>query len=283
MFELIGCPMHCGVPDIGKGLCEGTDTLNRLFPELRIRKIPEILCDEGAERPNLKMLQSVIATCEAIAREENAVKQRGNIPVFIGGDHACGLGTVGGSAATEERLGLIWVDAHSDINTDVSTISGRIHGMPVSALMGYGEPSLCSIFGEEPKILPQDVVLFGVRDMDPLEVEIVERLNIACYSYEEIQANGLAASLEKAVRHFRHTSRLHISFDLDAMDPEQIPGVTVPVPSGFSEEDIFSIFGYLLGHCNVASMDIVEFNPLNDIENRTADFVRRLIHKICKA
>ncbi|MEG0692456.1 MAG: arginase family protein, partial [Oscillospiraceae bacterium] len=192
-------------------------------------------------------------------------------------------GTVAGAHANATHLGLLWIDSHSDINTDVSTISGNIHGMPVSAIMGFGNEKLSAIYSEQPKVLPQHVVLFGVRDMDPLEKEIVEKLNIKVFTYDEIMALGVNTALEQAKAYLEEIDKLHISFDLDSMNPELIKGVTVPVASGFNAEDVFMMFDYILENFEVSSIDVVEFNPVYDSDGYTAEFTNSLLQKIKKA
>lgn len=280
MFEKIGCSMHYGVSH--NGLKGAVSALNRRFPELSIHEIPEVDCPEEG-LANLKNLNSVAASCERIASEESRVLQEGKTPLFFGGDHAAAIGTVAGSAAGTQRLGLLWIDAHTDINTDVTTITGNIHGMSVSALLGYGHPKLCHVFGEDAKLRAEDVVFFGIRDMDPLEEDIIEKLNIRCYTFTEIRTRGLALCLQEALRSFGAISGLHISFDLDSMDPAVIRGVTVPVKDGFTEEEVLSMFGYLQGHGNIRSIDIVEYNPALDSDGKTAEFVRQLTNKITNA
>lgn len=276
MIELIGCPMHFGVSD--KGLMQAISELNRQFAAMNIREIAEVLVDEGGAqaKANLKNLHSVAATCAQIAQVESDCIAQGNTPLFFGGDHAAAIGTVAGAAAHTDRLGLLWIDAHSDINTDATTVSGNIHGMPVSALMGEGNAKLCSIFGDQPKLAPQDAVLFGLRDVDPPEWEIIRRLGVKCYPFEEIARRGQDECLAEALDYLKPVSRLHISFDLDSMDPKRIPGVTVPVEGGFTERAVLTLFEQLLPMEKLSSIDIVEYNPAYDIENRTARFVNEL-------
>ncbi len=277
MYELIGCSMHLGVSD--KGLQRSIDALSGRYPDLNIEKIDEIILPEE-NLENLKNLNSVVATCTSIARKTDSIVKRGNIPVFIGGDHASAIGTISGVANNIKDLGVIWVDSHSDINTDKSTISGNIHGMPVSAIMGYGQEKLVRILDARKRILPQNVVLFGVRDMDPLEKEIVKSLNIKIYTYDEIVKRGLNICLKEAKEYLSNITKLHISFDLDSMNPDLIKGVTVPVEGGFDENDVYQIFDYLLAEFSVSSMDIVEYNPVYDTDLYTAEFVHSLIQRI---
>lgn len=277
MVEAFGCPMHFGVSD--EGLKESISQLNRRFPALSIREIPE---EERPEEgiPRLKNRNSVIATCERIAAQEDRILKEGNTPLFFGGDHAAAMGTVAGSALHTGRLGLLWIDAHTDINTDTTTITGNIHGMPVSALLGHGDAGLCSIYQIKPKVRPEDVVFFGIRDMDPPEEELVKQWNIRCYLYSEIEERGLEVCFLEALERLRPVTGLHVSFDLDSMDPAVIRGVTVPVPGGFREEDVFLMFNLLQRQESLLALDIVEYNPVYDTDGHTGDFVRLLAEKI---
>ncbi len=277
MYELVGCAMHVGVSD--KGLKKSIDTLNKQYSNLNIRKIKEIQVEED-NLTNLKNLNSVVATCNEISQEINNVISNGNTPIFIGGDHSSAIGTVSGAALNTSKLGLLWVDSHSDINTDVSTISGNIHGMPVSAIMGFGNEKLVAISSTEPKVLPQHVVLFGVRDMDPLEKEIVERLDIKVYTYDEVKQRGIKPCMDEAKEYLHDINKLHVSFDLDSMNPDIIKGVTVPVKDGFVEDDVYEIMDYSLDNFDISSIDIVEYNPKYDTDFYTAEFTNTLINRI---
>lgn len=277
MFEIIGCPMHQGVSN--KGLTKSIDKLNETFCELNIRKIDEEFCEED-NLPNLKNLNGVVKTCEKIAAQNDKIIKSGKTPIFIGGDHASAMGSVAGAHANAEHLGLIWIDAHADINTDVSSITGNIHGMPVSAIMGFGNELLSSIYSEEPKVIPQHVVLFGVRDLDPLEDEIVEKLNIKTYTYDEVMSMGVENALAEVKEYLNDIDKLHVSFDLDCMDPSIIKGVTVPVESGFHEEDAFEMIDYIKNNFKVSSYDVVEYNPEYDEDGYTGEFTNTIINKI---
>lgn len=269
--------MHLGVSE--KGLKESIDALNNRYSDLNIKKINEVIVEEE-NLDNLKNLNSVVATCTNLAKETDDIIRSGKTPICIGGDHSLAMGTVSGSAKTNKKLGLLWVDSHSDINTDVTTITGNIHGMPVSALMGFGNEKLASIYGTDPKVLPQHVVLFGVRDMDPLECDIVEKLNIRCYTYDEITSRGLDVCLNEVKQYLSDINKLHVSFDLDSMNPEIIKGVTVPVKSGFVENDIDRIMDYCIDNFQLASIDIVEYNPKFDEDLYTAEYTYSVIKRI---
>lgn len=152
--------------------------------------------------------------------------------------------------------------------------------MPVSALLGFGNEKLISVFGEEQKILPQNVILFGLRDVDPLEADIIDRLGIKAYYYDEIIKRGLFECLIEVKDFFKNVEEVHLSFDLDSMNPDIIKGVTVPVKDGFIKDDIRAVIDFCLTELTLSSMDIVEFNPDYD-DGSTAEFVYETI-KRCK-
>ena len=280
MFEIIGCPMHQGASD--KGFIKSIDILNETFGNLKIAKIEEQVCKED-DLPNLKNLNGIVKTCEELALQTDHIIKSGKQSLFVGGDHACAMGTVAGAHANANHLGLLWIDAHANINTDVSTLSGDIQGMPVSAIMGFGNERLSAIYTEQPKVLPQHVVLLGVRDMDPLEKEIIEKLNIKMFTYNEVMELGIVNALEQVKEYLAQIDNLHISFDLDSMDPTRIKGVTVPVEDGFNEADVFEVFASSLNGFHVSSIDVVGFNPAYDTDGYTAHFTNELLQKIMQS
>lgn len=276
-FELFGCPIHLGVSNVGIIPC--IDTLNTRYTDLKIKKLDEVVVAED-DIPNLKNLGSVVATCSSIAVEASEIVMRGNTPLFIGGDHSGAIGTISGVAKHKTSLGLFWIDSHSDINTDITTLTGNIHGMPVSAVMGFGNEQLISVMFDGTKVLPQNVVMFGLRDVDPLEEKIIERLDIKCYTYDQIVARGLEVCLAEVNDYFKKVKNVHISFDLDSMNPDIIKGVSVPVASGFTVDDVDIITDYVMDNFSISSMDIVEYNPIADTDGFTGEFANGLIKKI---
>ena len=230
--------------------------------------------------PNLKNLNSVTQTCKAIGKFTNFTIKQGFKPLFIAGDHSAVIGSISGSSINHENLGLIWVDAHPDINTDQTTVTGNIHGMPVSALLGLGEPKLSNLLKAQPKLKPENIVMIGTRDIDPPEAEIIRELNIRNYTYDDILKKGLKQCMNETVDYLSRLDSVHLSFDVDSMDPSLMPGVSVPVPSGFNEDDAIAIVDVFTDRLPIVSMDIVEFNAAHDVGQRTSDFVHRLINHI---
>lgn len=277
MYHIFGCPMHFGVGD--KGLTYSLDYLNNYCKNLNITMLPEITMPEE-NLDNLKNLNSVIATCSQIAENGYAALKRGDTPLFIAGDHSSVIGTVSASGTYYDDLGLIWIDAHPDINTDATTVSGNIHGMPVAAMLGMGEKRLTQILSDRPKVKASNIVMLGLRDIDPPEAKFLKELNIKYYTYEDMVNRGIQNCLDECIAHLSGLEHVHISFDVDVMDPAILPGVSVPVPEGLREKEAFLIMDELMNRLPIASYDIVEFNAEYDIDDKTAEFVRRLAHRI---
>lgn len=282
MIHTYGCPMHFGVGDTG--LIKSLDYLNHRFSQLNIHVLPEIEKEE-ANLPKLKNLNSVTATCESIASYAYQALRKGQTPLFIAGDHSSAMGSVSASSVYTSEVyrgdtGLIWIDAHPDINTDATTETGNIHGMPVAALLGKGDERLIQILSNRPKLLPQNIVMLGLRDIDPPEQITLDVLGIRYYTYDSICQMGLSHCLKESIAYLSHLDAVHISFDIDSMNPLLMPGVSVPVPDGFTCDEVQCIFDTLVPALPVISYDIVEFNMVHDKDDQTADFVMKLASQI---
>ena len=279
MFQIYGCPMHYGVGD--RGLIQSVDYFKEYCRDLDFEVIPEItMPEEGLQ--NLKNLNSVVATCEKIAEKGYSILQDGEKPLFIAGDHSAVMGSISASGTYYNDLGLVWIDAHPDINTDATTVTGNIHGMPVAALLGMGEKRLTRILSPKNKLLPEHIVMLGLRDIDPPEAEFLEKLQIKYYTYDRMMELGIDRCLEESIAYLSGLAHIHISFDIDVMDPAKLPGVSVPVPEGFQEPEAFQIMGALMGQLPVVSCDIVEFNKEHDADDRTAAFAKKLMEFILR-
>lgn len=276
MYNIYGCPMHYGVGD--EGLIYSLDYMNQCY-DLNIPIVPEITMPEN-DLPNLKNLNSVVATCEAIAKYQYRVIRHGDTPLFISGDHSSVIGSISGTSANYENLGLIWIDAHPDINTDQTTVTGNIHGMPVAALLGMGEKSLTNILTSEQKLRPENIVMLGLRDIDPPEQKFLDELHIKYYTYDDVCRLGLNTCIQQSIQYLSKTDAVHLSFDIDSMDPKLMPGVSVPVASGFTPEDSYQMIFAFLEQLPVVAMDIVEFNMAHDIDQHTSDFLNSLVRQL---
>lgn len=281
-MQMYGCPMHQGVGD--KGLIESLAYLKEHYSNLDFPLLPELFREEE-HLPNLKNLNGVIATCDSIASYAYNILKSGEMPLFIAGDHSSAMGSVSASSTyhwemNQKETGLIWIDAHPDINDENGTVTGNIHGMPVNALLGKCTDKLTRFLSDRTKLQPENVVMFGLRDIDPPEQVILDELNIRYYTYDMICEKGLSTCLQEVTEYLSHLSAVHISFDIDSMDPEIMPGVSVPAPGGFTIPDVMQIFETLFPSLPVIACDIVEYNHVHDKDDVTAKFVSSLVEKL---
>jgi arginase len=192
----------------------------------------------------------------------------GVFPIALGGDHSVSLGSVSG-VAQAGRTGVIWVDAHADLNTPESSPSGNIHGMPLSHLLGVGDVRLLEVWGGGAVLQPRDLVFIGLRSLDPFERSFVREHGIRAYTMKEIDRRGLATVAEEALDYLADVPRLHVSFDADALDPSLAPGVGTPVPGGLTYREAHLLMELLADSEKVTSLDLVEVNPVLDVKNST--------------
>ncbi len=225
--------------------------------------------------PHARYLKEITATCTKLAERVCKTLGEGKVPLTIGGDHSMAAGTVSGVAEyyrqRDQRIGLLWIDAHADINTPDTSPSGNVHGMPLGALMGLGPDPLAKIFGWSPKVRPENCVLVGIRDVDQTEKENIRRAGIEFFTMRDIDERGMRAVMEEALRMAgRGTIGYHVSLDMDWIDPEDAPGVGTPVPGGATYREAHLAMEIIADHARMTSFDIVEVNPVIDEHNRTA-------------
>jgi arginase len=238
-----------------------------------------------AARPgqkNARYLDQIAATCRELAERVEAAADRGSFPLVLGGDHSVAVGTVSGMSQSlrkkNEKLGVIWLDAHSDMNTPQTSPSGNVHGMPLACLIGYGPKELTELYGYAPKVDPHNVVLVGIRDVDMTEREIVKSSGVTAYTMRDVDEHGMRTVMREAIRHASDgTSGIHISLDMDGVDPGEAPGVGTPVRGGFSYREAHLAMEILSDSGLVRSMEIVEVNPILDAANRTANLGVELV------
>lgn len=225
--------------------------------------------------PKKRYVHDIQAVCEALYTQALQTLSAGALPIVIGGDHSLGAGSVAASAMHARRqdkpLGLIWVDAHADMNTPATTISGNVHGMPLAALLGEDPRELALIGGYEPKVSPAHTVLVGIRNLDDREKEEVRASGVHVFTMKDIDRQGAAAVIEQAIAlASRDTAGVHVSFDLDVCDPTIAPGVGTPVRGGLNYREAHMAMEILAdAHCLLA-LDLVEVNPVLDVQNTTA-------------
>ena len=245
--------------------------------------IPELM-EKGAvatEAQNkdgkARHLGAVRDVCSKLAERAEAMVAEGYFPIFLGGDHSISIGTVSGVARTFERTGVIWLDAHADFNTPETSPSGNIHGMPLSVLTGRGHPDLVGIGGEGASVLTEDVVIVGLRSVDVEERRMLREAGVRVYTMKEIDAYGVASIVRRAIRDLSHLDRIHLSFDLDVVDPDVAPGVGTPVRGGLTYREAHLVMELVNEAEIVTSLDVVEINPILDYSNETAELAVELV------
>lgn len=213
-------------------------------------------------------LTEILQACQETALKLSSLTDD-VFPICIGGDHSMSMGTVAG-VARGERIGLVWVDAHTDFNTPDISPSGNVHGMPVAHLVGLGDERLVNIGGVGAKIRPEDIVMIGIRSVDHGERELLKARGASIYTMKEIDTLGLARVAGLALEKLGQVQRIHVSFDADSLDPSIAPGVGTPVPGGLSYREAHLLMELLADSGKVGSLDLVEVNPVLDERNATA-------------
>lgn len=214
-------------------------------------------------------VKEITGICTSVYEAGKSALEEGRFPLFIGGDHSVSIGTVA-AATHQEPAGLIWVDAHGDFNTPKSSPSGNIHGMPLAVLTGEGYDALLHVGAPGVKVMPEHVVMIGQRDLDQKEKERLKASGITVFSMREIDESGISAVANKALMKFAHLKRIHLSIDMDALDPLEAPGVGTPVPGGITYREAHLLMETLADSGKITSMDLVEINPILDSANKTA-------------
>lgn len=203
----------------------------------------------------------------------------GEIPIFLGGDHSASIGTVGG-VTHDREIGLIWIDAHGDFNTPETSNSQNVHGMALAVLLGLGPQELVNLGRPGPKVRPENVVLIGVRDLDRQEKELIRASGCTVFTMRDVDEIGIRAVLTKVLQGFKHLDKIHVSLDLDVMDPLDAPGVGTPSQGGLTYREGQLIMEILAETDKLHSVDIMEINPILDIQNRTAQMAVNLVSSL---
>jgi len=226
--------------------------------------------------PRHKYLADIARVCQALHDRSRDLLLDGATPIVLGGDHSLGAGSVAASASFARKdgrpLGLIWVDAHGDMNTPETTLSGNVHGMPLAALLGQEPIELASI-GSNPSVLPQHTVLVGIRNLDQREKEQIRAAGVHVFTMKDIDRDGIAVVAGRALDlASQGTGGIHVSFDMDVCDPSIAPGVGTPVKGGVDYREAHMLMEMVADSGKLIALDLVEVNPTLDIRNTTAEF-----------
>jgi arginase len=237
-------------------------------------------CAEGDA--HAKYLAQISTACERLGNRVVEALDGGRLPLVLGGDHSVAVGTVSGVARHFRQqgrtIGLIWLDAHADMNTPGSSPSGNVHGMPLAAILGRGAPELVDLFGFHPKVSPAHTAIVGLRDVDRLERDNVRDSGVHAYTMRDIDERGLRTVMEEAIRAASvGTDGFHLSLDMDFVDPKDAPGVGTPVRGGATYREAHLAMEMICDSGKMVSMEVVEVNPVIDEVNRTADLAVELI------
>lgn len=289
--SLLGVPLSFGQSMAGVDLGPGAIRVAGLAQRLaKLGYEVEDLGDLPIERPRsvpaagekVKYLNEIHRACERLASEIEQVADAGRLPITIGGDHSIAIGSLAGVVKSfrkrDERLGLVYFDAHADMNTPDTSPSGNIHGMPLAALLGYGAPELVNVGGFAPKFDPKICAHVGARDIDPGEREMIRRVGLRFFTMREIDERGLAVCMDEAIQIAGQGSAGYaVTFDVDALDPGDAPGSGTLVRGGLSYREAHLAMEKIAEDGGMRSLEVVEINTALDVNNRTAELGVELI------
>lgn len=286
-IHLLGMPQDYG--QTLRGVDMGPSAMRVAGLEERLEKIGIHVVDHGdvdcpvmatqAEgEPKLRFLPAVVDGSNHLAVEVRRVVEAGGFPLILGGDHSISIGTLSGLGQVERRQGLIWMDAHGDFNTPDTTPSGNIHGMALAVALGYGDPRLTAIGGAFPKALEENTVVVGVRDLDPRERDLLKSTKVTVFTMRDIDEIGMRAVMERAIAVAGSgVKKVHLSFDIDFLTPDEAPGVGTPVAGGATFREAHLALEMLADSGILTSMEFVEVNPTLDLRNQTSELAVGLV------
>ena len=273
---VVGVPMDLGANRRGVDMGPSALRYARLLEQLEdlgytvedLGDVPVSLARASRRRGRGLAYLEEIRAAALVLKERLAALPEGVFPIVLGGDHSLSMGSVAG-AARGRRVGVVWVDAHADFNTPETSPSGNVHGMPLAVLSGLGHPRLTEVFRA---VDPKDVVLVGVRSLDPGEKRLLKEAGVRVYTMHEVDRLGVARIAEAVLKHLQGLP-LHVSLDADVLDPTLAPGVGTPVPGGLTYREAHLLMEILAESGRVQSLDLVEVNPILDERNRTAEML----------
>ncbi len=279
-IDVIGVPIDLGADR--RGVDMGPSAIRYAHLQQKLEDLGYAVEDKGnvevpiaemcrISEPKLKYIDCIIPMGRRVSGAVSTSMQAGNFPLVLGGDHSLSVGSIRG-AARNRKIGVIWVDAHADFNTPETTPSGNIHGMPLAALCGMGDARLVQLWDETiPVIDPQRVAVIGARDLDPGEKRNLREAGVMVMGMEQLDRIGIVSAMEKAIeRVSREADGIYLSFDMDSLDPRHASGVGTPVTGGLTYREAHLVCELVAETGKLIGMDIVEVNPILDVQNQTA-------------
>lgn len=288
-ISLIGLPMDLGQTrrgvDMGPSAMRYAGIVDRLKSlKIDVVDLGDIMISRIADsshsdsRTNLKNLSLVAEASKQLAAKVDEIVQSGSFPLVLGGDHSIAIGTLAGVSKHYQNLGVIWFDAHGDLNTEATSPSGNIHGMPLAVSLGIGHTDLVNILGYAPKVKPEHIVIIGARSLDEGEKVLIREKGIRVYTMHEIDRLGMTKVMEECLSYLKNrTDGVHLSLDLDGIDPVDAPGVGTPVIGGISYRESHLAMEMLEEAQIITSAEFVEVNPILDDRNKTAEIAVELV------
>ena len=288
---IVGAPLDLGAGrrgvDMGPSAMRVANLNSRLASLPRevedLGNIPVVQPESHHEgHANARYLTQIAEVCARLASLVEDTMNRGVFPLVLGGDHSIAVGTVAGLShyfrGQGQKLGLIWVDAHADMNTPETSPSGNVHGMPLACCAGMGPAELTEIFGYSPKVGPQNIAIVGLRDVDQTERGNVQRSGVRTFTMRQIDERGLRAVMDDAIGIASDgTAGFHLSLDMDSVDPDEAPGVGTPVRGGLTYREAHLAMETICDSGKMRAMEVVEVNPVIDESNRTAALAVELV------
>lgn len=286
-ISVIGLPMDLGQArrgvDMGPSAIRYAHLIERLsdmgYSVEDLGDIP-VNREKIKEDEELKNLNSVLSGNDQLAQKVDSVIEKKRFPLVLGGDHSIAIGTLTGTAKHYKELGVIWYDAHGDLNTLETSPSGNIHGMPLAVSLGVGHDALVNLGGYAPKIKPENVVIIGARSLDEGEREYIKKTGMKVYTMHEIDRLGMTKVIEETINHLSDCDGVHLSLDLDGLDPSDAPGVGTPVVGGISYRESHLAMEMLYDADIITSAEFVEVNPILDHKNKTGKTAVELVESL---
>jgi arginase len=296
-IAIIGAPLDLGAGRRGVDMGPSAVRVANLYGRLTelgyevedLGNVPVVQRESHPEgHPQARFLPQIVETCTHLAESVEQVLKEGKFPLVLGGDHSIAVGTVAGVSKHlrdgrdghdgNAKLGMIWIDAHTDMNTPATSPSGNVHGMPLACCVGLGPPELSGIFGYSPKLDPANVALVGIRSVDDKERDNVQQSGVHVFTMRDIDERGLGPVIDEAIRVATSgTAGFHLSLDMDAVDPQEAPGVGTPVRGGITYREAHLAMETINDTGQMVSMEVVEVNPVIDEANRTAALAVELV------
>ena len=286
-IRVIGVPMDLGADRRGVDIGASAIRYAGLNDQLRsldfeVHDLGNIFVPQPESQPigntRLKYLEPIVKVAEELADTVTTALKANEFPLILGGDHSIALGSITGITRVHKDIGVLWIDAHADFNTEETTPSGNIHGMVLAALAGLGNSHLTDIGGWAPKLDAQKIVIVGARDLDPGERELLRTHHVHVFTMSDIDQRGISDVMREALTIVGKASDgIHLSLDMDALDPVHAPGVGTPVRGGLTYREAHSAMELIADSGRLIGMDVVEVNPILDRENATAQLAVELV------